>query len=81
MEKTNKKISRGKNLKTISINSEKIRLDNWKKMNRIFAAHLNNVAITKIDVHDDLDVVLNSIHELDEDTKSSTWMYILEEDK
>lgn len=50
-------------------------------MNRIFAAHLNNVAITKIDVHDDLNIVLSSIHELDEDTKSSTWMYILEEDK
>ncbi|PED16879.1 hypothetical protein [Bacillus toyonensis] len=76
-----KKISRGKNVKTISINSEKIRLDNWKKMSRIFTTHLNNVVMTKIDVNEDFDLVLNSIHELDEDTKSSTWMYILEEDK
>lgn len=50
-------------------------------MSRIFTTHLNNVVMTKIDVNEDFDLVLNSIHELDEDTKNSTWMYILEEDK
>ncbi len=80
LENQIKKISGGKIVKTTSISSEKIRLDNWKKISHIFIKSLNNVAMAKTDINYDVDTILNYINELDEDAKASTWLYILEGD-
>ncbi|MED3786805.1 hypothetical protein P4576_06000 [Peribacillus frigoritolerans] len=79
LESQIKKLNIGKNLKTTSISSEKIRLDNWKKISGIFANTLNNMADAKTYANWDGDVISNYIKGLEEDTKNCTWLYILEE--
>ncbi|MEC0348265.1 hypothetical protein [Bacillus subtilis] len=75
-----KQINRGRNIKTTFISPEKILLDKFYRISCNIVGDLHSVAVSQKNINSKIGNITNYIKGLNEDVKSSTWLYILEED-
>ncbi|MEB4858343.1 hypothetical protein [Priestia megaterium] len=79
LENQIKKINFKREVKSTTINKEKIKLDSWKEIKHKFATTLNTALKEPLETNLKVEDIFDYIKGLNQYTKDTTWLYIVEE--